>query len=196
MRIKYIAVTLTSSLDVNKKYINLTREVAKVLSKEGYGIIYGGTNYGMMSALAESYLANGGKELIGVMSKELIGVTKKYRFHKKLTKRFLMSTMESRKKKIMDLADAFIIIPGGYGTFEEMGSIVGSKVNKLLDKPIAILNYNGFYDSLLSFLSSLYKKKFSKIPYKDIVFVSDDIQKIVGYFKKYTKKRIPDKFVK
>jgi uncharacterized protein (TIGR00730 family) len=189
-----IGITLTSSLDVGQEYIDLTKIVAGSLAQQGFGIVYGGTDYGMMATLAKSYKEAGGNSLTGVMAKDLKSVTKNYIAYAELDQSFLEETMEDRKRRIIQLSDAFIILPGGYGTFEEIGSIVGGKANKLFDKPIAIYNYNGFYDTLLKFLDEMCKKQFSKIPIEKFILVSEDLDEIIGHFRAYQPTELVDKF--
>lgn len=190
-----IGITLTSSLSVGEEYINLTEHVATTIADRKHGIVYGGTDYGMMSTLANAYKSAGGDDLTGVMAKDLMAVTKGYAAYDSLDHSFLEETMEDRKRKIVDLSDCFIILPGGYGTFEEIGSIIGGKVNKLYDKPIAIYNYSGFYDNLLGFLDEMQLKDFSKIPISEFVHVGNDIGDILSYFDNYVPKDLADKFV-
>ena len=190
-----IGITLTSSLSVGQEYIDLTKTVAETIAQKHFGIVYGGTDYGMMSTLAGSYKQAGGQNLIGVMAKDLMAVTKGYIAFGGLDHSFLEDTMEDRKHRIVEQSDAFIILPGGYGTFEEIGSIIGGKVNKLYDKPIAIFNYCGFYDTMIAFLDEMQQKDFSKIPMSDFVFVSHDITEIMNYFETYQKKELVDKFI-
>ncbi len=190
-----IGITLTSSLSVGQEYIDLTQKIASVLAQKNHGIVYGGTNYGMMATLAESYKSAGGTNLTGVMAKDLMAVTKGYVAFERLDTSYLEETMENRKHRIVEQSDAFIILPGGYGTFEEIGSIIGGKVNKLYDKPIAIYNYNGFYDTLLGFLDEMQKKDFSKVPISEFVFVSDNLDQILQHFETYQTRELADKFV-
>lgn len=190
-----IGITLTSSLSVGQEYINLTEEVARTLANKQFGIVYGGTDYGMMSTLANSYKQASGNALTGVMAKDLMAVTKGYVAFDGLDQTYLEDTMEDRKHRIVEQSDAFIILPGGYGTFEEIGSIVGGKVNKLYDKPIAIYNYNGFYNKLLEFLDEMQQKDFSKIPITEFVFISDNLDDIIKHFEGYQPKELLDKFV-
>lgn len=190
-----IGITLTSALDVGQEYINLTERLAKRLAHDNHGIVYGGTAYGMMSTLASAYKAAGGTKLTGVMAKDLMAVTKGYSAYENLDATFLEDTMEDRKHRIVEQSDAFILLPGGYGTFEEIGSIIGGKVNKLYDKPIALYNYNGFYDTLIAFLDEMQHKAFSKIPITEFVYISDDLEEILTYFASYQQKELADKFV-
>jgi uncharacterized protein (TIGR00730 family) len=190
-----IGITLTSSLHVGQEYIVLTKRISEILAKNNFGIVYGGTDYGMMKELASSYKANGGNDLIGVMAKDLMKVTKGYVAYSGLDQSFLMDNMEDRKRKIAETADGFIILPGGWGTMEEIGMIVGGKANKLFDKPIVLLNYLGFYDKFIDFLNEMTEKSFSKIPISEIVHITDSTEGILEYFQNYTKTPLLDKFV-
>lgn len=190
-----IGITLTSSLHVGQEYIDLTHLVAKRLAEARHTVVYGGTAYGMMLELAETYKQAGGNALIGVMSKDLMAVTKGYKAYSSLDEVYTVETMSDRKDKIISSSDAYLILPGGYGTFEEIGDIVGGKVNKLYDKPIAIYNHTGFYDTLINFLDELKNKEFTKIAIADVVFISDSLDDILHYFETYKVSEIADKFV-
>jgi uncharacterized protein (TIGR00730 family) len=189
-----VGITLTSSLSVGDSYIRLTKHVAGYLAHQDAGVVYGGTAYGMMLTLAEAYKQAGGKDLVGVMAKDLSAVTKKYLAYEGLDETYLEETMAGRVHRMLALADAFIILPGGYGTLEEIGSIIGGKVNKLFDKPIAIYNYNHFYDTFIAFANELQSNRFTKIAFNEVVFVSDDMQAIYEYLSSYKPKELVDKF--
>src|SRR3989338_7640709 len=178
-----IAITLTSSMHVGQEYIDLTREVAGTLARASHSIVYGGTAYGMMLEVAQSYKKEGGPELIGVMAKDLMAVTKGYEAFERLDAQYLEPTMGGRKEKIISLADGVIALPGGYGTIEELVDYAGGKINKLYDKPIAILNHKGFYNALISFFDELFAKQFSKVRFTDVVFVSEDLESILEHFR-------------
>ena len=190
-----IGITLTSSMHVGQEHIDLTNIIAKKIAQSGHSIVYGGTAYGMMLELADTYKKNGGRELIGIMAKDLMSVTKNYIAYDDLDQSFLLETVSERKDKIISISDGFIILPGGYGTIEELMTIVSGKINKLFDKPIVIINHNGFYNSLILFLDELADKNFSKVDLKDIVFITDDINLALNYFESYKKIEIADKFV-
>ncbi len=190
-----IGITLTSALNVGQEYIDLTKHIATQLAENGFGIVYGGTAYGMMLTLATAYKEANGKDLTGVMAKDLMAVTKGYVAYDGLDTVFLEKTMDDRKHRILEESDAFIILPGGYGTFEEIGSIIGGKVNKLYDKPIVIYNYNNFYDTLIAFLDEMQSKSFSKVPLSEFVYVTENLDETLAYFNAYEKKELVDKFV-
>jgi|JI6StandDraft_1071083.scaffolds.fasta_scaffold24418_2 uncharacterized protein (TIGR00730 family) len=190
-----ILITLTSSMQVGQEYIDLTHDVVTLLAQKGHGVVYGGTDYGMMHELADSYKNAGGGELVGVMAKDLMRVTKGYLAYPKLDMTYLEETMGGRKERMIELADAFLILPGGYGTIEELVTIVGAKVNKLHGKPIVILNYGGFYDTLVAFFTEMKHKDFSKINLSEVVCVVSDVKEALQYFETYTSKELADKFV-
>lgn len=190
-----IGITLTSSLDVDQKYIDLTKQVASAIARKGHGIVYGGTAYGMMLRLAKSYKNAGGTDLCGVMAKDLIAVTKNYEKYSQLDEEFLVDSMEDRKRKIISLSDAYIILPGGYGTFEEIASIIVGQANKLYSKPIAFYNFEGYYNTLFTFLNEIFKEKFSRIAPDQLYFSSDKLNNIFEFFESYSKKELTDKFV-
>lgn len=189
-----IGITLTSSLDIDEKYIRLTESIAKTLAEKRYGIIYGGTSYGMMKKLAESYKQNGGKMLCGIVARDLMIAAKNYKKFDHLDKEYIVDTIEERKRKIVELADAYLILPGGYGSFEEIGSVIGGQANKLYSKPIAIYNFEGFYDNLIIFLNEMYEKAFSRIKPQELFISLDNIDEILDYFESYEKKELKDKF--
>ncbi len=190
-----IAITLTSSTQVGEEYIELTQKAAEYLANYGFGIVYGGTDYGMMSELAKSYKKAGGKNLTGVMSKDLMDVTKGYVAFSGLDNAYTEDDMDHRKQKIFSLSDGVLVLPGGWGTLDEFISIASSKINKLNDKPIAIYNYNGFYDKFINFLNELKSKGFTKINLDQVVLISEDLDEIARYFENYKKTDLADKFI-
>lgn len=182
-------------MHVGDEYINLTKEVAKHLAQNNHGVVFGGTDYGMMSVLASEYKENDGSDLVGVMAKDLAEVTKGYKPFPELDEPIWCNTMYERKATIAEKSDGFIILPGGYGTIEELGDFFGGKVNKLYDKPIAMYNFGGYYNSLIGFFDELHQKEFSKVKFADIVHISEDMDSILEYFATYTSNQVADKFV-
>jgi hypothetical protein len=189
-----IGITLTSSMHVGQQYIDLTRDVVARIAQRGHGIVYGGTAYGMMLELAKTYQDAGGPRLIGVMAEDLMRVTKGYQAFEGLTERHVLPTMGARIAKIAELSDAIIMAPGGFGTLEELAAYVGGKVNKIHSKPLAILNFEGFYDTFIAFCTEMNRKEFSKVKLEDVAFVSDSIDAILDYFASYQPGDVPDKF--
>lgn len=190
-----IGITLTSSVNVDPEYTLRAQEVGTAFAQRFIGIVYGGTDYGMMGELAASYKKSNGNDLVGVLAEDLMNVTKGYKAFEHLDDKFVMPTMEDRMRKIMDLSDGFIILPGGYGTIEEMGTFIGGKANKLFDKPIVLYNIKGFYDKYIEFVRYMIESRFSKIPFESIVHTDDNMERIVDYFLTYKSTFVPDKFI-
>ena len=146
--IRNVAVFCASSNGSNSIYREAAIELGTFLARHNIGIIYGGANVGLMQALAESSLTAGGR-VVGVIPEVLVDLEVA---HHGITELHITSTMHTRKAMMSDLADAFLILPGGFGTFEEMFEVLAWQTLRLHQKPILLLNIGGFYDKLLEFL--------------------------------------------
>lgn len=115
------------------------------MTANNHSLIYGGGNVGLMGVMADTVLQNNGK-VIGVIPKFLMD---REVGHTGLTSLEIVTSMHERKKRMADLSDAFIAIPGGWGTLEEIAEILTWKQLGLVNQPVGILNINGFFDPLL-----------------------------------------------
>lgn len=143
-----ICVYCGSSFGKDPVYLKGAEELAKALVCRGIGLVYGGGVPGLMGAIADSALAAGG-EVIGVIPQ---GLLDKELGHKGLTKLHVVKNMHERKALMAELSDAFIAMPGGLGTFEELFEAVSWGQLGIHKKPCGLLNVNGFYDLLMEFL--------------------------------------------
>jgi len=151
------------------------------LAEENIGLVYGGANVGLMGAVADGVLEKGG-EVFGVLpnflrSKEIA--------HDHLTELFLVETMHERKTKMNELCDGVIALPGGFGTLEEFFEMLTWAQLGLHKKPIAILNIDGFYDSLITFIQTTVDKGFLKQVNQDMLIISDNIEDLLNKMKNY-----------
>lgn len=131
-----------------KQNSNLENEVislGKLLLRKKLHLVYGGAKIGLMGLISETILLEGG-HVTGIIPKIL---SKKEIINKEVSEIIVVNNMHERKKKMYDLSDAFIILPGGIGTLEEFSEITTWKVLGIMKKPIFLLNYNGFYDNLI-----------------------------------------------
>ena len=119
--------------------------VADILFEKNIDLIYGGAKIGIMGIVSNRMMEKGGK-VTGIIPKILV---KKEIINNDITKLIVVNSMHERKKMMYDLADAFIILPGGIGTLEELSEIITWKVLGIENKIIIILNLNGFYNSLI-----------------------------------------------
>jgi hypothetical protein len=129
-------------------YEAAARELARVLVAHDVGLVYGGGHVGMMGALADAMLARGGR-VVGVIPQHLM---RPEVAHRDLTELIVVDTMHQRKRIMADRSDAFIVLPGGYGTLEEMFEMVTWLQLRLQAKPVGIVNVEGYFDALLRFL--------------------------------------------
>ena len=135
-------------MGVGEVYRNAAETLGSELARRGIGLIYGGAKVGLMGAVAEACLQGGG-QVVGVIPEVLID---KEVAHDGLTELHVTSTMHTRKALMAERSDAFLILPGGFGTMEEMFEVLAWQTLDLHRKPIVLINVAGFYDSLLAWL--------------------------------------------
>lgn len=155
---KKLCVFCGSASGNHPLYLETARMLGEMMARENIALVYGGATIGVMGAVADSVLVHGGV-VIGVMPKVLVN----YEIaHKGLTELHVVEDMHSRKKMMYDRSDAFISLPGGMGTLDEMFEILTWSQLQLHNKPCFIYNLNGFYDSLLEYLRHSHKEGFIK----------------------------------
>jgi len=142
---KSIAVFCASSTGNTEVYYDSAKSVGAFLAKGGIRIVFGGSKLGLMGAVADGALANGG-EVIGVLPEFM---KKKEIEHSHLTELLIVESMHERKLKMHQLSDGVIALPGGFGTFEELFEMLTWAQLGLHSKPIGILNVKGYYDKFL-----------------------------------------------
>lgn len=178
---KRIAVYCGSSSGSNDIFGMKAHTLGKALAKNNIELVYGGAKVGLMGAVADGALNNGGL-VIGVLPHFL---AEKELEHKSLTEIHLVETMHERKHKMAELADGFIALPGGFGTMEELFEVLTWAQLSLHKKPVALLNVNGYYDALLQFIKVMNRDGFLKDEYLDLLIVSSDIDELLLQMKSY-----------
>lgn len=179
---KRITVFCASSFGTEKIYEEQAVLVGKTLAEQNIELVYGGANVGLMGAVADGALNAGGK-VIGVLpnflrSKEIA--------HLGLTELILVESMHERKTKMNDLCDGVIALPGGFGTLEELFEMLTWAQLGLHKKPIAVLNVNGYYDSLIELLQTMTEKGLLKEVNQKMLLVSDSIENLLDQMRNYT----------
>ena len=178
---KRITVFCASSFGTEKIYEEQAILVGKTLAEQNIELVYGGANVGLMGAVADGTLNAGGK-VIGVLPNFL-------RFkeiaHLGLTELVLVESMHERKTKMNDLCDGVIALPGGFGTLEELFEMLTWAQLGLHKKPIAILNINVFYDSLIALLQTMTEKGLLKEVNQKMLLVSDSIDDLLEKMRNY-----------
>lgn len=178
---KRITVFCGSSSGTEEIYTSQAILLGQTLAKRNIELVYGGANVGLMGAVADGVLNAGGKA-IGVLpnflrSKEIA--------HKQLTELILTDTMHERKTKMNDLCDGVIALPGGFGTLEELFEMLTWGQLGLHKKPIAILNIDGYYDSLIVFVQTMTDKGLLKKVNQQMLLVSDSIEELLDKMENY-----------
>lgn len=151
-------------------------QVGEQIAKAGHTVVYGGANVGLMGQVADGALSQGGR-VLGVIPQLIFDFEVA---HEGITELHHVDNMHQRKLKMMELSDAFIALPGGFGTMDELNEIITWRQIKLHDKPIAILNHNGYYDHYLEFLKVSVKAGLISQAHVDMLIVSDSIETILA----------------
>lgn len=185
-----IAIYCGSSFGNNKIYEESTKLAAQKLAAQKLNIVYGGSLQGLMGVFSNESLKYG-NYVTGVITYDLVS---KEIENTNISKIYKVDTMNQRKEKMEELSDAFIALPGGYGTFEEVFDVISSAQIGYHKKPVAFFNVNGYYDKLMEFLKNCVNEGFMKKDYVDMLIVSDDIDEIIK--KILTYKAPKDKWIK
>lgn len=167
---KRIAVFCGSSPGVRSCYLEAAASLARYLAGRKIGIVYGGGKVGLMGALADAALEAGG-DIIGVIPESL---GRKERAHTGLADLRVVGSMHERKALMAELADAFIALPGGYGTFEEFCEVLTWTQLGLQRKPCGILNVHGYYDRLLELFDHAAAEQFVRPEHRRMVISASD----------------------
>lgn len=150
--------------------------LGRAIAGRGMTLVYGGGRAGLMGAVADAALAAGGKA-IGVITTLL---KDRELGHTGLTELTIVETMHERKQRMADLADAFIALPGGLGTLDEVFEILAWAQLGIHSKPVGLLNVAGYYDPLMTFLDQADKEKFLRLNHRTQVIFESDPEAMLG----------------
>lgn len=178
---KKIAVFCGSSKGNRPEFMKMADEVGKTLVAKGYGLVYGGANIGLMGAVANGVLEAGG-EAIGVLptfmrTKEIA--------HRNLTELIMVETMHERKMKMHELCDGVVAIPGGFGTMEELFEVLTWAQLGLHEKPIGLLNADGYYNGLLQMADNMKNEGFLQEKHYNMLLYSTHIDDLLEQMENY-----------
>lgn len=176
-----VCVFCGSAVGQNEQYAISARTLGKVLAIRKITLIYGGGNVGLMRVIADSALQYQG-EVIGIIPRN---IRDKEIAHHGLTRLHIVENLQERKALMAQLADAFIVLPGGYGTLDEMFEILSWNQLEIIRKPIGLLNINGYYDSLLKFLQHAVGEKFLRPEHFSSLIVAEDIEQLLDKLQRH-----------
>ena len=178
---KSIAVFCGSSSGTEEVFDTKARELGRKLATENIKLVYGGAKVGLMGAVADATLAESGR-VIGVLP---VFLKAKEIAHQGLTELILVDTLHERKTRMNELSDGVIALPGGFGTLEEYFEMLTWGQLGLHQKPMGILNINGYYDDLINFLDTMVEKGLLKEVNRQMVLISDDIDDLLAKMSAY-----------
>src|SRR5882757_2564117 len=162
-------------------HLAAARLVGRTLAERGIGVVYGGAKVGTMGAVADAALAAGG-EVIGVIPESLVNWEVA---HQGLTEQHIVDGLHARKALMAELSDGFISLPGGVGTMEELFEVWTWAQLGLHDKPVGLLDVDGFYEHLLRFTDTMVESGFLRKPYRDLLLVDRDLPALLEKFADY-----------
>lgn len=171
-----VCVFCGSGSGLNPVYSETAKALGRLLAASSIRLVYGGGNIGLMGILADAAMANGG-EVTGVIPRFLL---QREVGHRGITSLEVVESMHHRKQRMADLADAFIALPGGWGTLEELSEILTWKQLGLINQPVILLNTNHFFDPLLDQMRLMVKEGFLKPGYLSFLEVQQSPEKVLS----------------
>ncbi len=180
MKIKSICVNCGSNPGAKPEYMKTAKELGKYLAENEIDLIYGGADVGLMGAVANTVMENGGKA-VGVIPESFAHKVA----HNNLTELHIVATMHERKSMMFDLSDGVIALPGGMGTIEEIFEVMTWAQLGFHKKPCGLINICGYYDSILNFLDNAVDQQFVRQEHRDMLLVDENPESLIEKFKTY-----------
>jgi uncharacterized protein (TIGR00730 family) len=169
-------------MGADQAYRETAIRLAACLYDRNISLIYGGANVGLMRVVADTMLEQGGR-VTGVMPGSLVD---REVAHSGLTEMHIVHTMQERKALMAKLADAFISLPGGYGTFDELFEMLSWNQLKLIRKPVGLLNAKGYFDPLIRQLDLAVEERFLRQEHRDMLLVDTDPGNLIRQMEAFT----------
>lgn len=178
---KSIGVFCGSSMGKNPVYKTIAASFGNLLATCNITLVYGGGKVGLMGVLADNALAANGK-CIGVIPQSIADMEIA---HDHLTELHIVKNMQERKTMMMEMSDAFVALPGGLGTLDELAEVLTYNQLRIFDKPIGLLNVNNYFDPLVKFFDHGVTEGFIREEHRNNIVVSDDIVDLLEKLKAY-----------
>ena len=178
---KSLCVYCGSNAGNDPKYAEAAVALGQRIAAEGMGLVYGGGNVGLMGIVADAVLAGGG-EVTGVIPEHLM---KWEVAHKGLTHLEIVGSMHERKRRMFDLSDGFVALPGGFGTLDEMFEMLTWRQLGLGDRPCAFLDVDGFYQPLIAMLDRMVTTRFLHPDQRDDLWHGEDLNTLFDWLRSY-----------
>ncbi len=178
---KSIGVFCGANSGLNADYSKASSEVGQLMAQQSIALVYGGGNVGLMGVIADAVLAENGK-VIGVIPQSLVD---REVAHQRLTELHVVQTMHERKALMAARSDAFIAMPGGFGTFDEICEIITWNQLGIIKKPVAFYNINGYYNKFLEMIDHTVSEGFVKYDQRENLIVESDPEVLLKKLRSY-----------
>jgi hypothetical protein len=185
--IRTIAVFCGSNYGALAEFADGARALGQALAKKGITVVYGGTSKGLMGVVADAALASGG-DVHGVITDSL---HQRGQSHPSLTRHEIALTLRSRKERMVELADAFVALPGGIGTIEELMEVWTMNQLSEIDKPVGLLNSAEFFTPFLRFIDHMVDTKFLPSAHRHSISVDADASALIDKLHSYARVDVP-----
>ena len=179
---KSLCVYCGSNSGTNPSYAERAIALGTRMARDGIRLVYGGGNIGLMGTVADAVMAAGG-EAVGVIPKQLVDMEVA---HRSLTELEVVGSMHERKSRMFDLADAFVALPGGFGTLEEIVEMLTWRQLGIGNKPCAILDTEGYWSPLVAMMDRMVEEKFLHPGQRADLWVGQDIDAMLEWMRGYT----------
>jgi uncharacterized protein (TIGR00730 family) len=189
--VERICVFCGASPGARPEYAEATSELARLLVADGVGVVFGGGGVGLMGALADAVLAEGG-EIIGVIPRALVD---REVAHRDVSDMRVVGSMHERKALMAELAEAFVALPGGIGTLEELFEVYTWAQLGLHGKPCGLLNAEGYYDGVAAFLAHAVEERFLHQETRDLLVVERDPAALIERLKAFEPRAVIPKWI-
>ena len=187
---KNICVFCSSSNHIADHFFQDAASLGQYIVSKGWGLVYGGTNIGLMGHIADVVL-KGNSNVIGVIPRHIQakGIEKK-----QCTELILTDDMSERKLTMIARSDVFVALPGGFGTLEEIMEVITLKQLQLHDKPVIFLNNNSYFDHLERFFSHIFSENFTSSKFRQLYYMAPNVDALAEYLENYQRPNLTDKW--
>nr|WP_321486294.1 TIGR00730 family Rossman fold protein [uncultured Draconibacterium sp.] len=187
-----ICVFCSSSNAINEKYFEAAQNLGEIIGKGGHSLINGGANVGLMET-ATIAASKAGAKTVGIIPEKMIGRSLASNNSHEV---IITTDMMERKAKMRDMSDAFIALPGGFGTLEEILEVITLRQLSYHHKPIVFVNTNNFFDHLFKQFELSYVELFAKDVYRKLYFVTETPEEAMKYIENYEEVELDSKWFK
>jgi uncharacterized protein (TIGR00730 family) len=186
-----VCVYCSSSTQITESYKKTAIELGTGLAEHRYSLVYGGGNLGLMGDVAVSAKNSGGR-VTGIIIKKFYDRGLSFTDADRM---IVVDTMGSRKRIMREISDGFVALPGGFGTLDELLEVISLKQLHFHNKPVVILNTDGFYRGLIDWIDEAVAEGFIKKKYKNLYYIADSVSDCIEYIAHYLPGEVPEKWV-